>query len=97
MLVKMPLTIYLHLYLGQFQMGPKTRTHCQDFVQVLSRCSEPLSVGEPTLGIFCLFQLPDVEHYVDLQEKLLSISHPYQNLVITPEPDLICRFPPFAL
>lgn len=69
MLLKMLLGIDLHLYLGHFQMGPQTRTHSQDFVQVLSGLGEPLSVREPTLGIFCLCQLPDVEHYVDLQEK----------------------------
>lgn len=80
MLVEMLLTVYLRLYLGHFQMGPQTRTHRQDFVQVLPGLGEPLSVGEPTLGVFCLFQLPDVEHYADLQEKLLSFYHPYQNL-----------------
>lgn len=80
MLVKMLLTLHLRLYLGHFQMGAQTRTHCQDFVQVLSGLSEPLSVREPTLGIFCLFQLPDIEHYVDLQEKLLSFRHHHENL-----------------
>lgn len=49
------------------------------------------------MGIFCLFQLPDVAHHVDLQEKLLSFSHPYQNPFITPEPDSICPFAPFCL
>lgn len=63
-------------------MGPQTRTHSQDFVQVLSGLAEPLSVGEPTLGVFCLFQLPDVEHYVDLEENLLSFCHPHQKLFI---------------
>lgn len=79
----MLLSVYLRLYLGQFQMCPQTRTHRQDFVQVLSGLSEPLSVGEPTVGILCLFQLPDVENYVDLEEKLLRFHHPVQNLFIS--------------